>query len=184
MRRPILAPLIAALTLVGAFLLYRAIGTDYLPALDEGGFVLDYITPPPSTLRRHRRAAGQNRDGIESDARGRGLFDAHRHATGILPNRIESRRFIGAPAVRPHALDHPGRDGRGARRKSSARCPASYRVLAGAAGPDRRPLGCARADRGQGVRRRPGRDRGDRAARRRRDWQRSGTSSTSSTASC
>ncbi len=49
-RRPILAPLIAALTLVGAFLMYRTIGTDYLPALDEGGFVLDYVTPPASTM--------------------------------------------------------------------------------------------------------------------------------------
>ena len=31
-------------------MLYRAVGTDYLPALDEGAFTLDYITPPPSTL--------------------------------------------------------------------------------------------------------------------------------------
>ena len=58
MRRPILAPLIAALTLVGTFLMYRTIGTDYLPALDEGGFVLDYTTPPESTLHDTRGAAG------------------------------------------------------------------------------------------------------------------------------
>jgi multidrug efflux pump subunit AcrB len=49
-RRPMLAPVIAALALAGAGLMYRTIGTDYLPALDEGGFVLDYVTPPESTL--------------------------------------------------------------------------------------------------------------------------------------
>jgi len=32
-----------------AIILYRSIGTDYLPALDEGGFVLDYALPPQST---------------------------------------------------------------------------------------------------------------------------------------
>ncbi len=31
-------------------LLYNNIGTDYLPPLDEGAFVLDYITPPQSTM--------------------------------------------------------------------------------------------------------------------------------------
>ena len=35
---------------IAAFVLYRAVGTDYLPALDEGAFTLDYITPAPSTL--------------------------------------------------------------------------------------------------------------------------------------
>jgi multidrug efflux pump subunit AcrB len=33
-----------------AYWLYQQIGTDYLPALDEGAFVVDYITPPESTL--------------------------------------------------------------------------------------------------------------------------------------
>ena len=43
-----LVAVIALLTL--AYGLYKAIGTDYLPALDEGAFVLDYVTPPESTL--------------------------------------------------------------------------------------------------------------------------------------
>jgi multidrug efflux pump subunit AcrB len=43
--------LLAAVTLLGlAYVLYRTIGTDYLPALDEGAFVLDYTTPPESTV--------------------------------------------------------------------------------------------------------------------------------------
>jgi CzcA family heavy metal efflux pump len=50
LRVPALAPL-AAISLLGvAYTLYRTIGTDYLPALDEGAFVLDYLTPPESTL--------------------------------------------------------------------------------------------------------------------------------------
>ena len=50
LRVPSLAVIVAAVSLVMAFVLYRAVGTDYLPALDEGAFILDYITPPQSTL--------------------------------------------------------------------------------------------------------------------------------------
>ncbi|HJU10294.1 MAG TPA: efflux RND transporter permease subunit [Candidatus Binataceae bacterium] len=49
-RIPVLAPLAALLLLALAYVLYHSIGTDYLPSLDEGAFVLDYITPPESTL--------------------------------------------------------------------------------------------------------------------------------------
>jgi multidrug efflux pump subunit AcrB len=49
-RVPALALAAAAACFIAAFVLYGAIGTDYLPALDEGAFVLDYTTPPPSTL--------------------------------------------------------------------------------------------------------------------------------------
>ncbi|MGD0288183.1 MAG: efflux RND transporter permease subunit [Candidatus Binataceae bacterium] len=47
---PILALAGAVLSIAAAYALYGMVGTDYLPALDEGGFVLDYITPPESTL--------------------------------------------------------------------------------------------------------------------------------------
>jgi CzcA family heavy metal efflux pump len=49
-RVPALALAAATACFIAAFMLYRAVGTDYLPALDEGGFVLDYIAPPPGTL--------------------------------------------------------------------------------------------------------------------------------------
>ncbi|HEY2523609.1 MAG TPA: efflux RND transporter permease subunit [Candidatus Binataceae bacterium] len=49
-RFPTLALVAAAACFFAAFVLYRAAGTDYLPALDEGAFILDYITPPQSTL--------------------------------------------------------------------------------------------------------------------------------------
>lgn len=46
------SPAIAAtvLLIVGAWLLYRSIGTDFLPAMDEGSIVLDYWTPPGTSL--------------------------------------------------------------------------------------------------------------------------------------
>ena len=55
-----LAAIAAALAL--AYGLYEAIGTDYLPALDEGAFVLDYITPPESTLDDTQALLGQVQD--------------------------------------------------------------------------------------------------------------------------
>jgi CzcA family heavy metal efflux pump len=50
LRVPVLALFTAAALLTVAYGLYRTIGTDYLPALDEGAFVLDYVMPPESTL--------------------------------------------------------------------------------------------------------------------------------------
>ncbi len=49
-RLPALALVGAVLSIAVAYVLYGMVGTDYLPALDEGGFTLDYITPPESTL--------------------------------------------------------------------------------------------------------------------------------------
>jgi multidrug efflux pump subunit AcrB len=34
---------------------YRGIGTDLLPAIDEGGFILDYVMPPGSSLEETNR---------------------------------------------------------------------------------------------------------------------------------
>jgi multidrug efflux pump subunit AcrB len=49
-RLPALA-VAAALVSVGvAYVVYSNLGTDYLPPLDEGAFILDYLTPPQSTL--------------------------------------------------------------------------------------------------------------------------------------
>ncbi len=40
----------AAAVVVGGALLYRFIGTDFLPQFDEGGFVFDYLAPPGASL--------------------------------------------------------------------------------------------------------------------------------------
>ena len=36
--------------LLGAYFLYRGLGSEFLPAFDEGAFVLDYTAPPGSSL--------------------------------------------------------------------------------------------------------------------------------------
>ncbi|HZY60043.1 MAG TPA: efflux RND transporter permease subunit, partial [Candidatus Binataceae bacterium] len=50
LRFPALALLVTAGSLALAAMFYRTIGSDYLPELDEGAFILDYTTPPESTL--------------------------------------------------------------------------------------------------------------------------------------
>jgi CzcA family heavy metal efflux pump len=49
-RMPALAIVLAIVSIGIAWALYQSLGTDYLPALDEGAFILDYTTPPQSTL--------------------------------------------------------------------------------------------------------------------------------------
>jgi CzcA family heavy metal efflux pump len=49
-RLPPLVILLAAGTTALAIFFYRQVGTDYLPELDEGAFILDYITPAEGTL--------------------------------------------------------------------------------------------------------------------------------------
>jgi CzcA family heavy metal efflux pump len=39
-----------ALVLAGSYLLYRALGSEFLPEFDESAFVLDYMAPPGSSL--------------------------------------------------------------------------------------------------------------------------------------
>jgi multidrug efflux pump subunit AcrB len=48
--RPWIAAVAAALLLVGGYVLYRIIGTDFLPSMDEGSIILDYWTPPGTSL--------------------------------------------------------------------------------------------------------------------------------------
>jgi cobalt-zinc-cadmium resistance protein CzcA len=44
------AAVVVVLLLAGAFFLYGRIGTDFLPAMDEGSIILDYWTPPGTSL--------------------------------------------------------------------------------------------------------------------------------------
>ena len=47
--------LIAFLLLVGSYFLYKNLGSEFLPAFDEGAFVLDYTAPPGSSLAETNR---------------------------------------------------------------------------------------------------------------------------------
>jgi multidrug efflux pump subunit AcrB len=50
-----LALLVAALVLVASYFLYRNLGSEFLPAFDEGAFVLDYAAPPGTSLAETNR---------------------------------------------------------------------------------------------------------------------------------
>jgi multidrug efflux pump subunit AcrB len=50
LHRPvILAPIVLALTVAG-YVAYSGVGSGFMPRMDEGGFVLDYIAPPGMSL--------------------------------------------------------------------------------------------------------------------------------------
>jgi multidrug efflux pump subunit AcrB len=46
---------LCAILIVISILSYRALGTDFLPHMDEGGFIIDYVTPPGSALQETSR---------------------------------------------------------------------------------------------------------------------------------
>lgn len=55
LKRPWVLAASSLLVVVLAFLCYNSLGTDFLPAMDEGGFILDYFTPPGSSLAESNR---------------------------------------------------------------------------------------------------------------------------------
>jgi CzcA family heavy metal efflux pump len=55
---PIALVAMCLLLIAGSYFCYAALGSDLLPAMDEGGFVLDYLTPPGSSLAETNRIVG------------------------------------------------------------------------------------------------------------------------------
>jgi CzcA family heavy metal efflux pump len=55
LERPIWLALATVLLVVGSYFCYRALGSDLLPEMDEGGFILDYIMPAGSSLDETNR---------------------------------------------------------------------------------------------------------------------------------
>lgn len=53
--RPLMLGLACIVLVLGAWLGYKQLGTDLLPEMDEGGFVLDYIMPAGSSLAETNR---------------------------------------------------------------------------------------------------------------------------------
>ena len=58
-RHGMLAALATLLLFGGGFALYRAVGSDFLPAMDEGSIILDYWTPPGTSLTETERMLGE-----------------------------------------------------------------------------------------------------------------------------
>jgi CzcA family heavy metal efflux pump len=55
LERPLWIAGFAATLIVASYFCYKALGTDLLPAMDEGGFVIDYIMPAGSSLQETNR---------------------------------------------------------------------------------------------------------------------------------
>ena len=55
LEHPAILAVLCALLVAVSYLCYRSLGTDLLPAMDEGGFVLDYVMPPGSSLQETNR---------------------------------------------------------------------------------------------------------------------------------
>jgi multidrug efflux pump subunit AcrB len=52
---PVILGGLCVILIVVSFFSYNALGSDLLPAMDEGGFILDYVTPPGSSLQETNR---------------------------------------------------------------------------------------------------------------------------------
>jgi multidrug efflux pump subunit AcrB len=53
--RPVILVVSFAVIVVSSLATYKLLGSDLLPEIDEGGFILDYITPPGSSLAESDR---------------------------------------------------------------------------------------------------------------------------------
>ena len=83
LRRAFAHPLVlgglCAVLIVISYFSYKALGTGLLPAMDEGGFVLDYVTPPGSSLQEtnrmvsHMEQIARNIPEVEQTSRRTGL---------------------------------------------------------------------------------------------------------------
>jgi CzcA family heavy metal efflux pump len=59
MARPALLFVVVAPLLIAGYIAYRQVGSGFMPSMDEGGFILDYRTPPGTSLTETDRLLGQ-----------------------------------------------------------------------------------------------------------------------------
>ncbi len=107
--RPFVLLGLCALLAVGSYVCYRGLGSDLLPEMDEGGFILDYIMPAGSSLSETNRVLEHvNRilhsmPEVESTSRRTGLqmgFAAVTEAnTGDVTVKLKSKRDRGIDEV-------------------------------------------------------------------------------------
>ena len=55
LKRPIWVPILAVILVAASYFCYQHIGSDLLPEMDEGTFIIDYVTPPGSSLQETNR---------------------------------------------------------------------------------------------------------------------------------
>lgn len=107
--RPLVLFGICGLLLVGTFFGYRSLGSDLLPEMDEGGFVLDYIMPAGTSLQETNRVLNHVEQIIRStpevDSTSRrtgaqmGLAAITEANTGDITVKLKDNRSRGIDAV-------------------------------------------------------------------------------------
>jgi CzcA family heavy metal efflux pump len=107
--RPLMLGLICVALVAGTWFGYKQLGSDLLPAMDEGGFVLDYIMPAGSSLTETNRVLAhverilRSTPEVETTSRRTGLqmgFAAVTEAnTGDITVKLKSKRDRGIDEV-------------------------------------------------------------------------------------
>jgi CzcA family heavy metal efflux pump len=64
--RPLILVALSLGLITGSYLCYRALGSDLLPSMDEGGFILDYIMPGGSSLAETNRVISRVEEVLRS----------------------------------------------------------------------------------------------------------------------
>ena len=109
---------------VAAYVCYQRLGTGFFPAADEGGFVLDYWTPPGMALEDTDARMTKVEAILDGDAGGRVLRAAHRLRDGHVRHAAESRRHPrAAEAARRAAPRRPTRSSTSSATRSTKAVP-------------------------------------------------------------
>ena len=109
LRRPLWLGLICAGLALASYFAYRGLGSDLLPEMDEGGFILDYVMPAGSSLESTGKVLDQVEKilratpEVESTSRRTGLqmgFAAVTEAnTGDITIKLKNKRSRGIDEV-------------------------------------------------------------------------------------
>lgn len=109
LRRPVILAATCAALIGGTFFAYRGLGSDLLPAMDEGGFILDYIMPAGSSLTETNRVLKhvenilQDTPEVQSTSRRTGMQMGLAAVTeansGDITVRLKSKRSRGIDEV-------------------------------------------------------------------------------------
>ena len=139
LERPRLLALFSAALIVVSYVCYNFSGSDLLPEMDEGGFVLDYIMPAGSSLAETNRVVSHIEQMLREHSRSGEHFAAHGTATwaGRRHRSQYGDILVKLKAKRDRGIDEIMADVRAqiAAAGTGRRC----RVHTGSAGHDRRP---------------------------------------------
>jgi CzcA family heavy metal efflux pump len=79
LRRPLLVLLLVVPLLLVGGLAFTRVGTGFMPQMDEGGFILDYLSPPGTSLQETDRLLRQ----VEAIIRANPYVDTYSRRTGL-----------------------------------------------------------------------------------------------------